>query len=68
MEKRLRPGLQSHRDHSLRDSVRDSGNPQDPCPTTMRLGISTAFTAGGKYVPEDIRFQEGYSKPFWSEG
>jgi hypothetical protein len=33
------------------------GTPRILVPPPCGFGISTAFTAGGKYVPEDIRFQ-----------
>jgi len=31
-----------------------------------RFGIATALTGGGKYVPDDIRFQILYRLPFRS--
>ena len=34
-----------------------SAPPESWCPPPCAFGISTAFTEGGKYVPEDIRFQ-----------
>ena len=37
MENRLRPGFQPQRHHSLRDSVRDSGNSKNSCPAAMRF-------------------------------
>ena len=33
------------------------GTPSTRTPLPPGLGISTAFTGGGKYVPEDSRFQ-----------
>ena len=33
------------------------GTPSILVPGPCAFGISTAFTGGGKYVPEDIRFQ-----------
>src|SRR6266516_5988323 len=36
------------------------GTPSTRTPRPCGLGISTAFTAGGKYVPEDIRFHIRY--------
>ena len=57
MEDRLRPGLQLQRHHRLRDSVGDSGHSENPRRRHAVFGISTALTGGGKYVPEDIRFQ-----------
>src|SRR5437762_7605351 len=33
------------------------GTPRILVPPPCGLGISTAFTGGGKYVPDDIRFQ-----------
>jgi hypothetical protein len=57
MKDRLHPRLQLQGDHSLRDPVRDSGTPSILVPPPCGFGISTARTGGGKYVPDDIRFQ-----------
>jgi len=42
------------------------GTPNVLTPTPPGLGISTALTAGGKYVPDDIRFQILYRLLFRS--
>jgi hypothetical protein len=34
-----------------------AGTPSTRVPPPCGLGISTAFTGGGKQVPDDIRFQ-----------
>ena len=58
MKDRLRPGFQRQRHHRLRDPVGHGRHPEDPVSHRhCGLGISTAFTGGGKYVPDDIRFQ-----------
>jgi hypothetical protein len=57
MEDVLRPRLQGQRGDCLRDAIRDGRHAEDRTPSPWALGISTARTGGGKYVPEDIRFQ-----------
>ena len=42
------------------------GTPRILVPPPCALGISTALTGGGKYVPEDRRFQILYRLPFRS--
>ena len=57
MEDLLRAGLQRNRGHCLRHPVGTVGTPENPRAATAASGISTARTGGGKYVPDDIRFQ-----------
>ena len=66
MEDRLHLRLQVQPHDRLGDPVRHCRHAQssDPCPS--RFGISTARTGGGKYVPDDIRFQSLYRFPFRS--
>jgi hypothetical protein len=42
------------------------GTPSIRVPGPCAFGISTALTGGGKYVPEDIRFQILYKLFFRS--
>ena len=49
MEDRLDLRLQIHPDHRLRNPVGHGRHPEDPHPgAPAALGISTAFTGGGK--------------------
>ena len=66
MEDLFRPRLQRHRHHGLRDPVADRGHPKDPDARPCGFGISTARTGGGKYVPDEIRFQILYKLFFRS--
>ena len=57
MEDRFHLRLQIHLDHRLGDPVGHRRHPKTLTPLPPALGISTAFTGGGKYDPDDIRFQ-----------
>ena len=57
MEDRFDLLLQPAGHHRLGDSVRHGGHPKHSRPPPCGFGISTARTGGGKYAPEDIRFQ-----------
>ena len=41
----------------MRHYAASVGTPSTRTPLPPAFGISTAFTGGGKYVPDDIRFQ-----------
>ena len=56
MKDGLRPGPQRQRGHCLRHPVPHGGHAQN-ARAPEDSGISTARTGGGKYVPDDIRFQ-----------
>lgn len=56
MENRLHPGRQVRGHHGLRDPITNGRHTQHSVPPPD-FGIATAFTSGGKYVPELIRFQ-----------
>jgi hypothetical protein len=57
MKDRFDLRLQPPRHHRLGHSVRNRWHPKVLVPPPWGLGISTAFTGGGKYDPDDIRFQ-----------
>lgn len=63
MEDRFDLRLQMPGDDRLRDSVRDRGTPSVRIPLPCGFGMSTAFIGGGKYDPDDIRFQILYRLP-----
>ena len=56
MKNRLRPGFQRQRGRCLRHPVTHGGYAENSR-APEAFGISTARTGGGKYVPDDIRFQ-----------
>jgi hypothetical protein len=41
----------------MRHYAASVGTPRTRVPPPCGFGISTAITGGGKYVPDDIRFQ-----------
>src|SRR5713101_6511237 len=51
--------LESHFDDRLRHAICYRGTPRMRSPPFF-FGMATAFTGGGKYVPDDIRFQSLY--------
>lgn len=59
MEHRFHHLLQPGSDHRLGDPVGDRWHPKHPHTTTL-FRIDTARTGGGKYDPDDIRFQIRY--------
>ena len=66
MKDRLDLLLQPAGRDRLRDPVGDGRNPENSAPPPCGFGISTASTGGGKYLPDDIRFQILYSLFFRS--
>ena len=66
MEDRLDLPLQLPGHHRLRDPISHGGHPQSPGAPPCGFGISTARTGGGKYDPDDIRFQILYRLLFRS--
>jgi hypothetical protein len=64
---RLHQRLQIQPHHRLGHPVGHRGHAQHPhTPDPYGLEISTARTGGGKYVPDDSRFQILYRFPFRS--
>jgi hypothetical protein len=63
MEDRLDLRLQLLGHHRLRDPMATVGIPSILVPAPCAFAISTARTGGGKYDPEDIRFQILYRLP-----
>src|ERR1700750_1460151 len=59
MKDRVECRLDLSLDDSLCDSIRHSGNTQ-LSGAALCLRISTCFTGGGKYEPDDIRFHSLY--------
>ena len=66
MEDRLDPRLQLPGHHRLRDPIGHGRHTQHSGARPVRFGISTARTGGGKYDPDDIRFQILYRLLFRS--
>jgi hypothetical protein len=60
MEDQFRTGFQRHRGRCLRYPVSHGGDPEHPGAPRRLGGYLTARTGGGKYVPEDSRFQTLY--------
>ena len=56
MELRLHQRLQDHLHDRLRHAIGHSGDAERALPP-LSFGISTSRTGGGKYEPDDIRFQ-----------
>ena len=52
--------LQIHLGYRLSDPVGYGRYSEHPDPLPPAFGISTAFTGGGKYEPDDIRFHIRY--------
>ena len=66
MKDRLGPRLQLLGHHRLRDPIGHGGHTQHSGARPCAFAISTARTGGGKYEPDDMRFQTLYRLPFRS--